>query len=401
LRGFLFSLEFSIILCNNKDITTRKLQQQEGEFMFARLIGGHEKELYNNFVNNAEKCHFLQSYEWGELKKKTGWEPIRIIIEDDQDQVAASMQILKRKLPIMGKSIFYAPRGPVLDFNNQNLIKELMKKLKSIARQHNAVFLKIDPDISIEEAHVVNTFEKFGFRQKQKGKNFEGVQPRFVFRLDIDRDEDAILASFESKTRYNIRLAQRKGVEIIKDCDLEHLKIFYDILKVTAERDNYMIRAFSYYEDIWDIFIQKGLAKLFMAKYQDQYIAGAISFVFGDKTWYIYGASSNEHRNVMPNYLVQWEMIRWAKEMGCRIYDFRGVSGDFNPDNPLYGLYRFKKGFNGDLVEFVGEYDYLYSPLFYRLRDIGEPLYKSLRLTLLKVKGKKQKPGRQEELADG
>ena len=353
--------------------------------MFARLIGADEKEIYNDFVRNASKNHFLQSYEWGELKKKTGWEPIRVIIEKD-DKIVGAIQILKRKLPLMGKSIFYAPRGPVLNFNNEEHFRELMKKLKSIAKQHNAVFLKIDPDVAAEESHIENMLAQLGFKGQNRGKNFEGVQPRFVFRLNIDMDEEELLASFESKTRYNIRLAQRKGVEIIRDCTREHLKEFYNILKVTAVRDNYLIRAYSYYEDIWEHFIENGSAKLFMAKYQDQYIAGAISFVFGDKTWYIYGASSNEHRNVMPNYAVQWEMIRWAQENGCKIYDFRGISGDLDPQNPLYGLYRFKKGFNGELVEFIGEFDYLFSPLFYRLWNVAEPMYKSLRQNLLRRK---------------
>jgi peptidoglycan pentaglycine glycine transferase (the first glycine) len=365
--------------------------------MFARLIGADERENYNEFIRKAEKCHFLQSYEWGELKAKTGWEPIRIIIEED-DHVIGAVQILKRKLPLMGKSIFYAPRGPVLNYDNDEHIRELMKKLKSIARQHNAVFLKIDPDISVANPQYEEMLERFGFKKHSKGKNFEGVQPRFVFRLNIDMAEEDLLASFEAKTRYNIRLAQRKGVEIISDCTKDHLRVFYDILKVTAERDKYMIRAYSYYEDIWEHFIEKGTAKLFMAKYQDQYIAGAISFVFGDKTWYIYGASSNEHRNVMPNYAVQWEMIRWAQENNCKIYDFRGISGDFSPENPLYGLYRFKKGFNGDLVEFIGEFDYLFSPTFYRLWNIAEPLYKSLRQSIMKLRRRNTKAAGQEDL---
>jgi lipid II:glycine glycyltransferase (peptidoglycan interpeptide bridge formation enzyme) len=365
--------------------------------MFARLIGADEKDKYNQFVQSSEKCHFLQSYEWGELKKKTGWEPIRVIIEED-DVFVGAIQILKRKLPLMGRSIFYAPRGPVIDYDKEDHLLELMKKLRSIARQHNAVFLKIDPDVPVHNVKIVQMIEKVGFKQQNRGKNFEGVQPRYVFRLDINRSEEEILSSFENKTRYNIRLAERKGVQIISDCTKDHLKIFYDILRVTAERDKYLIRAYSYYEDIWETFVEKGSAKLFMAKFQDRYIAGAISFVFGDKTWYIYGASSNEDRNVMPNYLVQWQMILWAKDNGCKVYDFRGISGDFNPENPLYGLYRFKKGFNGELVEFIGEFDFLFSPAYYRIWNIAEPLYKSLRQKLMKTRKRSNKAADQEEL---
>ena len=125
--------------------------------------------------------------------------------------------------------------------------------------------------------------------------------------------------------------------------------------------------------------MEKDLARLFMAEYDGKYIAGTLAFVFGDKAWYIYGASSNENRNVMPNYALQWAMIEWAKELDCTMYDFRGVSGDTSPDNPLYGLYRFKKGFNGEFTEFIGEFDAIYSPFFYLLWEHVIPAYRKLR----------------------
>ena len=143
----------------------------------------------------------------------------------------------------------------------------------------------------------------------------------------------------------------------------------------TCERDNFLVRPYSYFEELWDYLVEKGYAKLFMAEYEGKYIAGTLVFLFGQKAIYIYGASSNSHRNVMPNYLIQWTMIKWAKANGAKVYDFRGVPGDLTEDNPLYGLYRFKKGFNGDYVEFVGEYDLVYSPFFYWLWNTAEPVY--------------------------
>lgn len=337
---------------------------------------------FNHFMAHGPKGHILQSYEWGEIKAKTGWAPIRLLVENNGRDVAG-ITILKRKLPGLNRSIFYAPRGPVIDFSDGGTFDFLLTHIRQLAKEHRAILFKIDPDIPASNKQVVEFLRKRGFRNSDKGENFEGVQPKFVFRLPLDKPLAEIFAGFESKTRYNIRLAARKGVTIVEDCTKEHLKIFYEILKVTAERDRFLIRSYSYFEDMWDYLVERGYAKLFMAKYEGQFISGTLAFIFGDKAWYIYGASSNEHRNVMPNYALQWRMIEWAYQQGCTLYDFRGVSGDLNPENPLYGLYRFKKGFNGEFTEFIGEFDLVYSPLFYFLWDKVVPFYREIRGRLL------------------
>ena len=154
---------------------------------------------------------------------------------------------------------------------------------------------------------------------------------------------------------------------------------FYEVLKETTERDRFLVRAYSYYEDLYDSLVPVGMGELFIAEYEDKIISGTLAFVIGDKAWYIYGASSNAHRNVMPNYLIQWEMIRWAKSLGCTLYDFRGVPGHLTEDNPLYGLYRFKKGFNGEYTEFIGEWDIVYRPAIYFLWNHLEPIYSEVK----------------------
>jgi lipid II:glycine glycyltransferase (peptidoglycan interpeptide bridge formation enzyme) len=126
-----------------------------------------------------------------------------------------------------------------------------------------------------------------------------------------------------------------------------------------------------------------------MADFEGQPIAGTLAFLFGDKAWYIYGASSNSHRNVMPNYLIQWSMIEWAKSNNCTMYDFRGVSGDLSEDNPLYGLYRFKKGFNGDFTEFIGEFDRPYSKFWYNFWSYAEPAYQKLIRKIIALRKRK------------
>ena len=155
---------------------------------------------------------------------------------------------------------------------------------------------------------------------------------------------------------------------------------FSRIMDETGARDGFIVRSRSYFKKMLDCL--GGHARLYMAFYEDKPVAGTLAIAYGDKVWYLYGASSNQYRNVMPNYLLQWEMIRWAIERGAAIYDFRGVSGDLSPDNPLYGLYRFKRGFNGEFCEFIGELNLVLRPAAYVLIEKGQHLYRSLRRRL-------------------
>ena len=331
---------------------------------------------YNQFVSTHPKGHILQTREWGEVKRSMGWVPLPVVLYDE-GQIKGAILILKRRLPIPGisRSIFYAPRGPVADTNDQVLLDHLFKGLHTLAKKHGAIFLKIDPDIEQSDVGFKSYLISRGFKKTTTAEGFEGVQPTCVFRLDITPDEEQLLQQMASKTRYNLRLAQRKGVVVREATKMQDLERFYQILKETAERDRFLVREYRYFEEIWEQLVEHDLARLFMAQYQGQDIAGTLAFILGDKAWYIYGASSNEFRNVMPNYLLQWTMIKWAKDNECTLYDFRGVSGDLSEDNPLYGLYRFKKGFAAIFTEFIGEWDLVYSPLFYWLWTVALPVY--------------------------
>lgn len=339
----------------------------------AHWLGPEDKEKFNSFIAQHAKGHVLQTWEWGEIKSRTGWKPWRLLLEQDGEYVAA-VSILERRLPVIGAPIFYASRGPVVDWQNQELFNAVLAEIKLLAAQRGAIFLKLDPDISSTAPGLESYLRSAGFRSAETGKGFEGVQPKYVFRLDISPDEETLLNQMQQKTRYNIRLAQKKGVQIRRGTRAD-LPEFYRVLKETTERDRFLVRAYSYFEDLYDTLVPAGLGELFIAEYEGQVVAGTLAFVIGDKAWYIYGASSNAHRNVMPNYLIQWEMIRWAKSLGCTLYDFRGVPGHLTEDNPLYGLYRFKKGFNGEYTEFIGEWDLVYRPFSYFLWNTLEPVY--------------------------
>lgn len=354
------------------------------------IIGEEKKDYFNSFLAAQAKGHILQSFEWGQVKAGTGWQPLRIMFFSEENQPVAALTILKRKIPGLKNCIFYAPRGPVWPVEDLSLLGEILGEVKKIAKKHRAIFLKIDPDISSTNKELQNFLYKRGFRSAEKGAGFEGVQPKHVFRLDISPSEEELLAALNSKTRYNIRLAERKGVLIKEDCQEAELRIFYDILLETCARDNFLVRSYNYFLDIWRHLAKNGQAKLFMAEYEGEYIAGTLAFIFGDKTWYSYGASSARHRNTMPNYLLQWKMITWAKNEGCTLYDFRGVPGDVGEDHPLYGLIKFKRGFNGVYTEFIGEYDLPYNKPLYYLWKYGEPVYQKLVRKLIAWKKKRK-----------
>ena len=347
----------------------------KGAYMQVREILENERELWNRFVAESPIGDLLQSFEWGELKRRSGgWQPIRLAAEDG-GVIAGVVSILKRKLPRINKCIFYAPRGPVCDFSNPQALQALVDAVRIRAQRERAILFKVDPPITIENAAAASLLGQIGFVEVGGRGGFGGVQPKCVMQLDLAPSIDELLANCKPKWRYNIRLAEKKGVRIRSDCSRDDLRVFYDLLSETAKRDRFLIRGYSYYEHMWDTLVEPGYAKLFLAEYEGEVISGAILFVFGDKCWYTYGASSNRHRNVMPNHLLQWRMIEWARESGCVWYDFRGVSPkkDESPGDHLYGLNRFKEGFGARFVEYIGEFDLPFSRPWYWLWAVGKP----------------------------
>ena len=353
--------------------------------IYLELVNEKTLPEYEEFIKTSQKGHFMQSYAWG--KFKDNWKFEAVIKRDVNGKIIASVAVLIRKLPGIPYTIMYAPRGPVCDIHDKGLVSGLLEDLKTLAKKHKSYVLKIDPDVSIKDEKFFEMVKDLGFRINASRKNFEGIQPRFVFRLDIEgKDQDETMQIFGSKTRYNIRLAQKKGVQV-KLCGLDMVEKFHEIMLTTGIRDGFVIRNKEYFSKM--IKELNGEARLYMAFFGGEPIAGSLAVHYGDKVWYLYGASANEYRNVMPNYLLQWEMIKWAIDEKCRIYDFRGVSGDLDESNPLYGLYRFKRGFNGEFVEFIGELDYLFKPAVFYGVKYGERAFRSVRKKIFMLKNKK------------
>lgn len=343
-----------------------------------------------SFVSAHPKGHFLQSTIWPAAKPQWSWRGV--LSKTESGQVQGALSILIRKMP-GGFSLLYAGRGPVCDVHSIDVLRELFDGAAQVAKQCRGYMMQIDPDVLNSDEEFKGHMAALGFDRAADSLNFEGIQPRFVFRLELTgKTEEEVMAGFEQKTRYNIRLAGKKGVttrfwsgdqEIPDDA----LTAFSELMETTGKRDRFLVRNKAYFANMLKALGAHG--RLYMAYLGDLPISGTLACQYGDKVWYMYGASSNEHRNVMPNYLLQWDMIRWALEGSCRIYDFRGVSGDLSPENPLYGLYRFKKGFNGDFCEFCSLFTMVYKPVVAKGMDLALQCHKKLRHMMAAARSKK------------
>ena len=270
--------------------------------------------------------------------------------------------------------MMYVSKGPALDYTDADLLDEVIAELENRARQQQAVWLKIDPDVihGTGLPHSENDLpDAVGTavttRLKQRGWQFSASQVQFrnTIHIDLARSDNDMLMAMSANTRRKIRAAHKKEVTI-RAAGLDDLPTLYRLYQVTGQRDGFLIRPFDYYRRAWQTFMRAGLAHAFIAEYQGKAIAQLILFHFGRKCWYFYGASSNEERNRMPNYALQWEAIQWAKSQGYAIYDMWGAPDVFDESDRLWGVYRFKRGFRGQVIRHIGAWDYAPRPLLYR-----------------------------------
>lgn len=346
--------------------------------MWVELLPPSASQKWRRFVADSPTGDVLQCMEWGQLKSRTGWSPYTLAVLDG-DRIVAGAMALKRPAPL-GRSLIYCPRGPVVDPANTPVFECLVDGLRRFARENRAIMLKVDPPVCDQSA--AEALRRAGFRPAPGAEaGFGGTQPRAVMKTAPLADDDTLLSSFKPKWRYNIRLAARKGVEITGDTTKADLREFYTLLQETAARDGFSVRGFGYFEDLWDCIIARGLGRLFLARHEGQPLGGAVNFILGRQCWYVYGASSSHLRNLMPNHLLQWRMLQWARDEGCEVYDFRGVALD-RPGSAghLDGLRRFKAGFDAQYVEYVGEWDLPLSALLYGAFTLLEPRLRRARL---------------------
>jgi peptidoglycan pentaglycine glycine transferase (the first glycine) len=353
---------------------------------------------WNSEVTSLPHAHLLQSWEWGELKRKYGWAAHRLLWSDERGAPLAAAQILQRNIPLPGLrnrfSILYCPRGPILNWSDSSLRSQVMADLQSFAADKGAIFLKIDPGlpISVGEAGadqpLVEESAGKDAMQALAGNGWrasaEQIQFRNTFLLDLSKSEDTLLAEMKQKTRYNIRLAARKGVNVRRG-DMNDFDLLYRMYAETSVRDGFAIRNPAYYQDAWGSFIQAGLAKPFIAQVNESPVAAIIIYKYAGTALYMYGMSRDQHRKKMPNHLLQWEAIRWAKQQGCSAYDFWGAPDTIDSEDPLWGLYRFKSGFGARFVCSLGAWDFVTRPFLYWIYAVAKPKV----LDLMRARGKR------------
>ena len=324
---------------------------------------------WDGFVASRPDAHVLQTSTWGELKSRFGWSAERVAVARD-GRLAGGALVLFRPLPLRLGTLAYVPKGPLVDAQDAELAPALMAGLDRLARRRSAVLLKIEPDVAGDAPAAVEAFLRAGFRASP-----HAIQPRRTILIDLARSEDDILAAMHHKTRYNIRLAGKKGVTV-RQATHSDLPAFNALMRFTGSRDGFAVHSPVYYEAAFDLFVPRGEATLLVAEVESQIVAGLFAFAHGERAWYFYGASGDAHREKMPNHALQWQAMRWARSMGCREYDLWGIPDEdeatleaqyLNRRDGLWGVYRFKRGFGGRVVRFAGACDRVYNPVLYRL----------------------------------
>jgi lipid II:glycine glycyltransferase (peptidoglycan interpeptide bridge formation enzyme) len=286
------------------------------------------------------------------------------------DDLVAGAQILFRRLPAALGQLAYVPKGPIVDWTDQRALEKLVVALDQVAQERRALAVTIEPNLRDEATHR-ERLRSFRFHPAP----FSAIQPRRTLIVDITPDENDILMEMKSKTRYNIRLAGRKGVTV-REGDADDVSTFNELLAATADRADFGIHPPAYYEAAYQRFAPRDWARLLLAEVEGKAVAGLMVFALPPRSWYFYGASISAHRKKMPTYLLQWEAMRWAKSRGCRTYDMWGVPDEdretledqfIERSDGLWGVYRFKRGFGGELVRTVGTWDRVCAPLRYQM----------------------------------
>ncbi len=313
------------------------------------------KNTWDQYFSKLENPHILQTFEWGELKSKFGWTPFRF------EHKGIVFQLLMRSLPL-GIKIAYLPKCKI-DLEDEAIWYDI----DEFCRSHKIIFLKWEPDF-FESDCDKNLVDKRFIKSKP-------IQPANTIEIDLQGNEVDWLSRMKQKTRYNIKLAMKKGIHVEITDDIS---TFYELMLDTGKRDGFGVHSKKYYQLAFDLFKPTKVA-LLIAKYEDIPLAGLMVFRSGNRSWYFYGASNNMERNRMPTYLLQFEAMKWAKSQGCEVYDLWGI-----PDEPeeileknfetrsdeLWGVYRFKRGFGGVIKKAAPAYDRVYNPVLYKMINI-------------------------------
>ncbi len=351
---------------------------------------------WNELIASLPLPHLLQTWEWSQVKAKFGWQALPFVwlsqppegSKPSGGSIAAAAMILERSIPVSGfarrMSVLYIPKGPNLDWNDIPLRARVLDDLQAFARRRGAIFVKLDPDVPLgmgvpgsEDARDDSGGQAARSELLRRGWIFsrEQIQFRNTVLIDLTPTEDELLARMKQKTRYNVRLAQKKGVTV-RAGRAEDFPLLYRMYAETSVRDSFLIRGEDYYQTVWRIFDQSSiinrqssvpLSEPLIAEVDGQPVAAVSIFYFAGQAVYLFGMSRDVHREKMPNFLLQWEAMRRAKALGCKTYNLWGAPNEFNESDGLWGVFRFKEGLGGYVLRAIGAWDFTPSPLLYRM----------------------------------
>ena len=360
----------------------------------------HPSQLWNQLISQLPDPHFLQTYEWGQVKAKYGWQPFYLVWDEKGNMkeertdlssfvfpVQAACLVLKRTVLNRGfaarLSILYAPKGPLMDWTNESLRKRVLDDLQSFAKKQGAIFLKLDPDVVLGRGVPVSVDEvtensgqvvRSDLMRRGWMESSDQIQFRNTVMVDLSASEEDILMRMKQKTRYNVRLAEKKGVTV-RVGNLADLPLLYKMYAETSVRDGFVIRDENYYMTVWKLFMSEESSSLvthpsaipLIAEVDNEPVAAIFLFMFAERGYYVYGMSRDKHREKMPTYLLQWAAMKHAKAHGCLTYDLWGAPDIFDESDSMWGVYRFKEGLGGEVVRTLGAYDFAPNKFWYSM----------------------------------
>ena len=321
-------------------------------------------DAWDAFLAGSPAGHILQTARWARLKADFGWSAQRVVlraIPSPDAPLLGGASILFRRLP-WGQTVAYAPKGPAVDWSDAAQTRAVLTMARNAAAKARAALLKIEPDLP-PSPELEAALRSYGYEPSA-----QRVQPLSTIILDITGDEDAILGRMKQKWRYNIRLAERKGVTT-REGATGDLPAIQALMDATGARDGFHAHNAAYHRRATELFAGPGMMTWLLAEAEGELLAAIAVFALGRHAYYMWGASSDSGRNLMPNHAVQWAAIRWARAKGCEAYDLWGIPDEVGADpaayadpeswgeGGLWGVYRFKQGFGGQVVHYTGAWD--------------------------------------------
>jgi peptidoglycan pentaglycine glycine transferase (the first glycine) len=342
---------------------------------------------WNTLIASLPLTHLLQTWEWSQVKVRFGWQALPFTWQDGTGNSCAAAMILRRGIPVRGLAkkmcVLYIPKGPLMDWGETTIREQVLEDLCAFAKRQGAILIKVDADVPMGTgvpgtagATECGTGQEVTDRLQQQGWRFSADQIQFrnTVLVDLSPAEDELLGRMKQKTRYNIHLAQKKGVTVRIGLQ-DDLPLLYRMYAETSVRDGFLIRDETYYQAVWQTFMGGGTPPSEMQPFSEPLIAevegepvGAVSmFYFAGQAVYLFGMSREVHREKMPNHLLQWQAMRRAKALGCHSYNLWGAPDEFNESDGLWNVFRFKEGLGGEVLRTMGAWDFTPNPLLYKM----------------------------------